>query len=167
MNITHYIVGYFHYFGAFLAIVSQAHGFVRARPTPSIVSGNDVQLSFADCGLLQWLAVAVFLYAWHQQFVANLTLANLRCDRDGAVVTQKHLLPRGGYFELVSAPHMFFEIVLYMAVYVIVHTNSSWLFVMCWVLTNQLENAWLTHKWYAANFVDYPPQRRAIFPMLL
>lgn len=167
MNITHYIVGYFHYFGAFLAIVSQAHGFVRPKSSSAMDLSGDVDLALRDCGLLQWLAVAVFAYAWNQQFVANLTLADLRCDRDGTVVTQKHLLPRGGYFELVSSPHMFFEIVLYMAVYVIIHANSSWLFVMCWVLTNQLENAWLTHKWYLANFVDYPTQRRAIFPMLL
>lgn len=85
----------------------------------------------------------------------------------GTIVTQKHLLPVGGYFDKVSSPHMFFEVMIYVALYLIVHNNSSWLFVLCWVLTNQIENAWLTHKWYLATFPDYPVERRAIFPMCL
>lgn len=86
----------------------------------------------------------------------------------GVVVTQKHLLPFGGYFELISSPHMFFEVVMYAALYVVIYQSSSWLFVMCWVVTNQIENGWLTHKWYLKTFAGrYPLKRRAIFPLFL
>lgn len=145
-----------------MAIMSQAKGFVHEVPVTPTNS-----LSLDDCGFLHWLAIGVFLHAWYNQFVSNVILANLRKNKSGTIVTQKHLMPTGGYFDKVSSPHMFFEIVIYVALYVLIHNNSSWLFVLCWVLTNQIENAWLTHKWYVATFPDYPVERRAIFPMLL
>lgn len=161
MNLTHYVVGYFHYFGAFVAILAQARGFVRE---PAAVG---VGLQWRDCGWVHWLAVGGFLYAWYHQFMSNLILARLRCNASGTVVTQKHLIPSGGYFEVVSSPHMLFEVLLYVMLYLLVQNNTSWLFVVCWVLTNQIENAWLTQKWYQATFPNYPAQRRAIFPVLL
>lgn len=164
INVTHYIVGYFHYFGAFLTIMSQATGFTHATPHRPYLTNS---LRLADCGLVQWLAIGLFLHAWYNQFVSNVRLANLRKNPSGTVVTQKHLLPSGGYFDSVSSPHMLFEVVIYVALYLLIHTNSSWLFVLCWVLTNQIENAWLTHKWYLATFAEYPAERRAIFPLLL
>lgn len=167
INITHYVVGYFHYFGTFLVILSQAQGFVRQPPAAQPILGATTALSTADCSLLDCAAVLAFSYAWLQQYRANLALVRLRQRPDGSVATERHLMPAGGYFELVSSPHMLFEVALYAAVYVLLRRNTSWLFVLCWVLTNQVENAWLTHKWYQAAFRDYPSRRRAIFPGLL
>ncbi|XP_037032314.1 polyprenol reductase [Bradysia coprophila] len=159
INLSHYIVGYFHYFGALLAIISQAQGFVR---------GSQAELiRWDDITLRHNIAIGVFLYAWYNQFISNLILASLRKNNAGTVITQKHLLPTGGYFESVSSPHMFFEVVIYVALYIILHNNSSWLFVLCWVISNQIENAWLTHKWYVETFPDYPKSRKAIFPNFL
>lgn len=126
---------------------------------------NSLQLR--DCGPLSYVAVVAFLYCWMQQFESNLILAQLRCDANGKVVTQKHRIPRGGYFEVVSSPHMMFEVLMYIALFMLVPQNTSWLFVLCWVLVNQIENAWLTHKWYLTTFSDYPAKRRAIFPLFL
>ncbi|KAJ6646613.1 Polyprenol reductase [Pseudolycoriella hygida] len=159
MNLSHYIVGYFHYFGAFLAVISQAQGFVRGSLSESI--------KWNDITLLHCVAVGLFLYAWYNQFMSNLILASLRKNHSGEVITQKHLLPTGGYFESVSSPHMYFEVVIYVALYIILYNNSSWLFVMCWVISNQAENAWLTHQWYIETFPDYPKSRKAIFPNIL
>lgn len=85
----------------------------------------------------------------------------------GDVVTEKHLMPEGGFFDFVSAPHMFWEIIMYSCLTVIMANNFSWWCVYLWVVSNQIENAWLTHKWYLQTFKNYPKDRRAIIPSLL
>lgn len=76
INITHYIVGYFHYFGAFLAIVSRAPGFVRDT--------DDLAHIEIDTIFPRNLSMTlIFLAACYQQCRANLMLANLRKNRKG------------------------------------------------------------------------------------
>lgn len=77
IHLTHYVVGYFHYFGAFLAILSQAQGFVgQAQFTPASIWSEDI-------GSFQWIAAGIFMYAWYHQFMSNLILANLRKNDSG------------------------------------------------------------------------------------
>lgn len=159
IHLSAYLVGYIHYFGTVVVILSQAEGFIRAEALP-------LPYRFELTPRLA-LWIGVFIYAWRYQFQSNLILANLRKDRTGQVTNQKHSIPRGGYFEQVSSPHMFFEIVMYAALFAIIGRNTSALYVFAWVLSNQTMNAWLTHQWYRENFADYPPQRRAVFPYLL
>uniref|UniRef100_A0A1Q3F433 Polyprenal reductase n=1 Tax=Culex tarsalis TaxID=7177 RepID=A0A1Q3F433_CULTA len=161
MNLSAYLVGYVHYFGEIVALLSQADGFVRADVTTSLLPYRfelTPRIAF-------W--IAVFIYAWRYQFQSNLILANLRKDRTGAVTTQRHSVPRGGYFELVSSPHMLFEVVMYVALYGLTWRNTSSLYVLGWVISNQMMNAWLTHQWYRENFKEYPTTRRALIPYLL
>lgn len=159
MNLSAYLVGYIHYFGTVVVILSQAEGFIRSDGLPLPYRFElTPRLAF-------W--TGVFFYAWRYQFQSNLILANLRKDRTGKVTNQKHSIPRGGYFELVSSPHMFFEIVMYVALYAITARNTSAVYVLAWVLSNQTMNAWLTHQWYRENFADYPARRRAVFPHVL
>ncbi|KXJ77747.1 hypothetical protein RP20_CCG006713 [Aedes albopictus] len=160
MNLSAYLVGFIHYFGTVVVILSQAQGFIRSDALP-------LPYRFELTPRLA-LWIGVFCYAWRYQFQSNLILANLRKDRTtGKVQNQKHSVPRGGYFELVSSPHMFFEIVMYVALYAITASNTSAVYVLAWVLSNQTMNAWLTHQWYRENFADYPVGRRAVFPHLL
>lgn len=84
----------------------------------------------------------------------------------GAVVTEKHLMPTGGYFELLSSPHMFFELVMYVALWGLLYRNRTFLFVVLFVLGNQIEVAHFTHKWYKETFPQYPKKRRAFIPYL-
>lgn len=78
INFTHYLVGYFHYFGAFLVIISQAPGFVR-DPNP-----NDLTYIHIDMIVPRNLSMmTIFLLAWFQQCRANVQLANLRKNRKG------------------------------------------------------------------------------------
>lgn len=161
MNLSAYLVGYVHYFGEVVALLSQADGFVRENTAASLMPYRfelTPRIAF-------W--IAIFIYAWRYQFQSNLILANLRKDRTGAVTTQKHSIPRGGYFELVSSPHMFFEVVMYVALYGLTWRNTSSLYVLGWVISNQMMNAWLTHQWYRENFKEYPSTRRALIPYLL
>lgn len=78
INLSHYIVGYFHYFGALLAIISQAQGFVRGSTTEL--------LRMDDITFRHYLAIGVFLYAWYNQFMSNLILASLRKNKSGRCV---------------------------------------------------------------------------------
>lgn len=157
-----YLVGYFHYYGAILIILSQAQGFVRGgdqKITPN--GGSPLDL------LLALPFAAIFLFAWIQQYQSNMILANLRKNPAGMVVTQKHLMPVGGFFEYISSPHMFFEILLYLSLQVILYKNTSWIYVVLWVISNQIENSWLTHQWYKKTFPNYPKSRKAIIPRIL
>lgn len=78
INFTHYLVGYLHYFGAFLAIISHAPGFVR-NPNPA-----DLAYMHIDMVIPRSLSMStIFLLAWFQQLRANLMLANLRKNRSG------------------------------------------------------------------------------------
>lgn len=86
----------------------------------------------------------------------------------GAIVNEKHSIPSGRYFDYLSAPHMTFEVLLYVALTIILPSNPSWYLVLFWVFSNQVANACLTHKWYLEHFNEYKDYSRwAIIPYLL
>ncbi|XP_059622582.1 polyprenol reductase [Phlebotomus argentipes] len=155
INIAHYLVGYVHYFGALVVILGHAQGFVTA--SASTVTRD--QLSWR-----LWLAGGAFAFAWWQQWRSNVILARLRMDAKGNVVTEKHLMPSGGFFDIVSSPHMMFECLMYASLAPLMLGNTAWLLVCIWVIANQAQVAHLTHIWYRETFPDYPRQRRALFP---
>ena len=78
-----------------------------------------------------------------------------------------HELPKGGLFKYVSSPHMSTEIGMYLILYALMYNNSTYIYCLFWVLSNQICNAILTHKWYLENFKDYPKDRKAIIPFIL
>ncbi|XP_052896600.1 polyprenol reductase [Anopheles moucheti] len=162
INLSAYLVGYIHYFGTVVAILSQAEGFTRMGPVSLPTNGYRFEPS-----LSLGLAIGVFYYAWFHQYRSNVILANLRKDKVGKVINHKHSLPTGDFFEVVSSPHMFFEIVMYVVLFAVLHRNSSMVYVLLWVLSNQLMNSWLTHQWYVENFPNYPKQRKALVPYVL
>lgn len=113
------------------------------------------------------LASAVFVYFWFKQFESNLIFINLRKNKTGAVVTETHLMPKGGLFTYLSSPHMTCEVAMYTALYILLHQNTSYIYCLAWVVTNQLSNALLTHRWYKETFSDYPKERKAFIPFLI
>lgn len=151
MDINHYLLGHFHYFGATLAIFSESS---------RTFSGTDI-------GLKHFLAAAVFLWACKSQLDCAKILANLRKNDKGKVVHTKHQIPKGGYFDLVSSPHLFFEMIMYLCLWIIVWGNTTWPAVVIWVVSNQIETSFLSHWWYKETFRNYPKQRKAIIPYLL
>ncbi|XP_030383597.1 polyprenol reductase [Scaptodrosophila lebanonensis] len=160
MNLSHYFVGYIHYFGAIIALLSNTAGFVRgSKPN---------EFSLENITVLQSIYIVFFLFSWHQQFASNLLLVNLRKDaKTGAVKTEKHLMPTGGWFNLISSPHMFFEVVMYYCLADLFAPMRTWKLIFIWVASNQTVNALLTHQWYKAQFKDYPKRRHAIIPFML
>ncbi|XP_066992096.2 polyprenol reductase isoform X3 [Anabrus simplex] len=71
MNLSHYLVGYIHYFGSVAAILSEAPGFISGKDDHA-----SVQLS--DLTLLNVLGCILFLYACYRQYKVGILLANLR-----------------------------------------------------------------------------------------
>lgn len=160
MNLSHYVVGYVHYFGAVISLLANTPGFVRdSKPAP---------LSLANVTMLQVTYVLIFLFSWLQQYWSNMRLVNLRKNaKTGDIKTEEHLLPSGGWFNLISSPHMFFEVVMYYCLADLFTPIRTWKLIFIWVASNQTINALLTHQWYKENFKDYPKRRHAIIPWLL
>lgn len=159
INFSHYLVGYLHYFGTVTAILGAANGFVGGSQV------HTPQLS--DLSGRHFCAIILFICAWTLQFQSNMILVNMRKGKDGKVATQKHLMPVGGYFNKVSAPHMYFEVLMYVALFGLLYENITAFYILVWVSSNQVHNALMTHKWYQETFKDYPKDRKAIFPKLL
>lgn len=103
---------------------------------------------------------------WNQH-LTNRKLANMRKDRTGKIAYMNHVIPRGGFFEVISSPHMFFEIEIYLAALGMMNENITWTYIVLTVVLNQVYFALETHKWYQTKFKEYPKDRKAIFPNLL
>ena len=158
INLSQYLVGFIHYFCTVLIVLSQAEGFTR--------NSNVAELKWEDISFMTVFWTLSFIYSWYHQYQSNLTLANMRKDKKGSVVSQKHSIPRGGFFEMLSSAHMFFEMAMYISLYGILNENTSAIYVLLWVLSNQSMNSYLTHQWYKETFKDYPKKRKAIIPFL-
>ncbi|XP_076736222.1 polyprenal reductase [Maylandia zebra] len=67
---------------------------------------------------LDWLLVAgflLFIWASWLQHQSMVLLARLRTGKSGTVETLTHRVPKGGWFELVSCPHYFAELLIYIS----------------------------------------------------
>jgi len=112
------------------------------------------------------IAAAMFLLASYHQHVCHKILSNLRND---AKSSQRYGIPYGDWFEWVSSPHYFAEILIYITFLIVVGLNnmSMWLALM-FVVLNLTHSAYKTHNWYLEKFKEaYPKQRKFLLPLLL
>lgn len=170
--------GYLHYYGVFVLIIAKGDGFVNGEITFRFGSIHSVQFNLLghlnpsfDFDVTEvfaaLLTTAIFIYFWFKQYESNMTFINLRKNKTGAVVTETHLLPKGGLFKYLSSPHMTCEVGMYAALYILLHQNTSYIYCLAWVVTNQFSNALLTHRWYKETFSDYPKERKAFIPFVI
>lgn len=159
INLTHYLCGYLHYYGVFVIIVAKGAGFEGGEKTEFKITPNE---AIPALGLS-----IVFIYFWYKQYESNMIFIYLRKSKTGKVATEAHLIPRGGLFQYVSSPHMTCEVAMYCVLYILLRQNSSLIYCLAWVITNQFSNALLTHKWYQQNFSNYPAQRKALIPFIV
>lgn len=154
INWSHYLIGYIHYFGAILTLLANTEGFVRGMYVRfnflllqihidlynySFTGTLPSPFSLKQISLLQYLCIFIFHFSWTQQYKSNMILVNLRKDaKSGEIKTEKHLLPTGGFFNMISSPHMFFEIVMYVAVLGLMPKSTTWLLIFIWVFSNQV-----------------------------
>ncbi|XP_045584966.1 polyprenal reductase isoform X2 [Procambarus clarkii] len=156
INILHYIVGHTHYVGAVVLLLSQAPGF----------DGAEQHISFTGIEFWQIVGTIICFFGFAIQNKSLRMLAALRRNH-GKKMKEKYMMPQGGLFEVVSCPHMFAEVVVYVGILVILRTHIGWSVVTIWVISNQIQVAIMNHKWYQETFKDYPCNRRAIIPFLL
>ncbi|KAJ7986485.1 hypothetical protein DPEC_G00340370 [Dallia pectoralis] len=120
---------------------------------------------------LQWyhvIGAVLFFWASLLQHRSLVLLAKLRTGGSGTVETMAHRVPRGGWFELVSCPHYFAELLIYASLgFVSAGHNLTWWLVVLYVLFNQALAAQLCHEFYRNKFQSYPQHRKAFIPYLL
>ena len=125
---------------------------------------------------LQWyhiVAILLFFWASHHQTACHMILANLRTQaskrKSIRSKQQLYFMPEGDWFEYVSSPHFFAEILIYVSM------------LMCFVFSNWKSPFWLvlisticvlgvsarqTHVWYREKFEDYPKNRKILIPWI-
>ncbi|CAN2388606.1 Steroid 5 alpha-reductase 3 [Pristimantis euphronides] len=119
---------------------------------------------------LRWYHIlGCLLYVWASlhQHRCHVILANLRKDKTGKLVTMNHVMPSGDWFETVSCPHYFAELLIYISIaflFGLTHL-TLWLLVL-FVLFNQSLAGILCHEFYHQKFDSYPAHRKAFIPFL-
>lgn len=77
-------------------------------------------------------------------------------------------MPSGGLFELISCPHYFAEILIYISLAIVqCGLSVTWWLVVCFVVVNQVIMGISNHQWYLNKFPNYPRNRRAVIPFLI
>lgn len=93
---------------------------------------------------------------WHSHYVLSLL------SRKG---NGRYRIPRKGLFHLVSCPHYFGEIVIYLGL-ALMHVYGplrAW-YPFVWVIVNLILAARMTHSWYQSHFKTYPADRKMLIP---
>jgi len=120
---------------------------------------------------LSWrhlVGVVTFLWASKNHHRVHEQFAEFRQNKKGEVVTLKHIMPHGEWFELISTPHYFMEIMIYLS-YLLIggYHHFTLVSVVLFVVINQLVVGLVTHSWYKSEYKDYPTSRKAIIPYIL
>lgn len=136
-----------------------------------------------------FFGAALCLYGQVEQNFHHRILAKLRNSGSVRETSSGYRIPRGRWFELVSCPHYFAEILVYAAFAIMLHireylcrrqwfgldSNESYaagirryqhLVLFVWVAVNLTISAHKCHQWYVEQFSRYPPHRRALIPSL-
>ncbi|NXL83383.1 PORED reductase, partial [Alectura lathami] len=156
IHILQYCFGLGYYFAVGSTVLCQVPADVR----------NGKELSVQIC----WyhiVGIVMYLWASLHQHRCLVILANLRKSKSGEVVNLNHSIPFGDWFERVSCPHYFAELLIYvsMAVTFGFH-NATWWCVVMYVLFNQALAAALCHEFYQEKFPSYPKHRKAFIPFV-
>ncbi|KFO82736.1 Polyprenol reductase, partial [Cuculus canorus] len=156
IHIVQYCFGLAYYIAVGSTVLCQV-------PT-NIMNGKElsVQISW-----YHFAGVVMYIWASLHQHKCLVILANLRKTKSGQVVSLGHSIPSGHWFERVSCPHYFAELLIYvsMAITFGFH-NMTWWCVVMYVLFNQALAAVLCHDFYQENFSSYPKHRKAFIPFV-
>lgn len=107
------------------------------------------------CGII--LFISGLLINWQ----ADNILIHLRKPGETGYV-----IPKGGFFNYVSCPNHFGEIVEWSGFALMTWSSPALAFAL-WTLVNLMPRALHHHKWYREHFADYPEKRKALFPFIV
>jgi protein-S-isoprenylcysteine O-methyltransferase Ste14 len=107
------------------------------------------------------VGTTMFVGGYLAHLLADRQLRRLREENGGA-----RGVPHGWLFRLLSCPNYFGEVVEWTGFAIATWSPTGLLFAL-WTAANLVPRAIHHHRWYRANFPDYPPERRAIVPFVL
>lgn len=116
--------------------------------------------------LLFMIGFIIFLSGMKINWESDSILAEL-CKLRKVKGNNDYLIPYGGGFEYVSAPHYFGELVEWVG-FAIASNNSlaGWAFFF-YSFSNLVPRAIMHHQWYQDYFGDkYPKNRKAVVPFI-
>eukprot|EP00297_Palpitomonas_bilix_P012867 CAMPEP_0113903604 /NCGR_PEP_ID=MMETSP0780_2-20120614/22651_1 /TAXON_ID=652834 /ORGANISM="Palpitomonas bilix" /LENGTH=293 /DNA_ID=CAMNT_0000896845 /DNA_START=38 /DNA_END=919 /DNA_ORIENTATION=- /assembly_acc=CAM_ASM_000599 len=107
-----------------------------------------------------YIGMGVFVVSELSNFYCHIILRNLR-----PAGTRERRIPRGFFFELVSCPNYFFEIMSWLGFNIATQTFAGYLFM---IIGGGQMVIWATgkHRNYKKEFRDYPKNRKRIFPFI-
>lgn len=160
IHVVQYCFGLVYYVLVGLTVLSQ----VPMDGRNAYVTGKNVLMQ------ARWfhiLGMMMFIWSSAHQYKCHVILGNLRKNKAGVVIHCNHRIPFGDWFEYVSSPNYFAELMIYvsMAVTFGFH-NFTWWLVVTNVFFSQALSAFLSHQFYKSKFVSYPKHRKAFLPFL-
>ncbi|TNE59249.1 MAG: DUF1295 domain-containing protein [Bacteroidetes bacterium] len=107
------------------------------------------------------LGISVFLTGAWINVKADYYLIRLRKPGETG-----YKIPRGGWFNYLSCPNHFGEILEWSGLALLSWSLPFATFTF-WTAANLVPRALAHHAWYRSRFPDYPAARKAVFPFLL
>jgi len=92
-------------------------------------------------------------------------LAAMRPTKGGAEESSKYVVPSGGMFRYVTAPHYFFELLSWLGIAAVTQHLNSFL-VVADMLSYLAGRSFATTRWYNAKFKNYPAERKHLIPFI-
>ncbi|CAM9003875.1 unnamed protein product [Rhodiola kirilowii] len=179
MHIIGYLTGYYFYVAVPLSLchgcVLDVLNFAADQVAEFSVMGQEkvsvMEYDFwgylkpmTKLGWCQFAGAAVFLWGWVHQRDCHAILGSLRRHKSDQ---DKHVIPRSDWFDYVSSPHYFAEMVIYAGL-IIASGGTDLTIVLAFAFTvaNLSFVAGETHRWYLEKFEDYPRKRKAVIPFI-
>lgn len=123
---------------------------------------------FASPHPKQWLSDVrffvggvLFVTGWMLNLRADEILLRLRTPSQ-----TNYRIPYGSLYRYVSCPNYLGELIEWTG-WAVASWSWAGLGFLVWTAANLVPRALTHHRWYQAQFPDYPPERKAIFPGLL
>ncbi|KAG7643505.1 3-oxo-5-alpha-steroid 4-dehydrogenase C-terminal [Arabidopsis suecica] len=107
------------------------------------------------------IGMVVFITGMYINITSDRTLVRLKKENRGGYV-----IPRGGWFELVSCPNYFGEAIEWLG-WAVMTWSWAGIGFFLYTCSNLFPRARASHKWYIAKFKEeYPKTRKAVIPFV-
>jgi len=190
MHLAGYLLGILHYICLPFILIPHHTLLICTNDDEYKDSNGAKPFDIQQSTLLEIFSIIGCLYFQYQQYRHHVLLANLRRKTKKTETKLSYLIPVGGWFEHISCPHYFSEIMIYVVFSLLVHGNTTdlteqwndtqsimfgdaiatlhmykhWILLL-WVTTNLSISANRNHQWYINNFREaYPQHRKRLIP---
>lgn len=113
-----------------------------------------------------WFGVALWGMGWWLNVYHDNILFRLRRERQVKDSKKRYSIPHGGLFEYISCPNYFSETLEWVGWAIACYPSPPANVFVLSTIANLFPRAWRSHKWYKQEFPNYPPDRKAVVPLL-